>query len=150
MKKASAAIFKRGNLEVLMVYTRSPLKFPFYATLCEPWCVAPTADGTGNFNAKYYNCFRQHVNINGVINIDTLATCVTFPSTINAQTTIKLLKKLLSRHGSETVIHVFVDDTKYCHSKLLRRKRHLPDLRTLITKNLKVLGAKTGFYNTSR
>ncbi|MDO4571066.1 MAG: hypothetical protein Q4D38_11820, partial [Planctomycetia bacterium] len=22
--------------------------------LCEPWCVAPTADGTGNFNAKYY------------------------------------------------------------------------------------------------
>ncbi|MDO4571086.1 MAG: ADP-ribosylglycohydrolase family protein, partial [Planctomycetia bacterium] len=37
-----------------MFYTRSPLKFPFYATFCEPWCVAPTADGTGNFNEKYY------------------------------------------------------------------------------------------------
>ncbi|MDO4570925.1 MAG: hypothetical protein Q4D38_11105 [Planctomycetia bacterium] len=37
------------------VHTRSPLKFPFCATLCEPWCVAPTADGTGNFNEKYYN-----------------------------------------------------------------------------------------------
>ena len=22
--------------------------------LCEPWCVAPTADGTGSFNEKYY------------------------------------------------------------------------------------------------
>ncbi|MDO4571449.1 MAG: hypothetical protein Q4D38_13775, partial [Planctomycetia bacterium] len=29
-------------------------KFPFCATLCESWCVAPTANGTGNFNAKYY------------------------------------------------------------------------------------------------
>ncbi|MDO4569998.1 MAG: IS630 family transposase, partial [Planctomycetia bacterium] len=47
------------------------------------------------------NCSRQHININGVINIDTLATCVTFPKTINAQTTIELFKKLISRHDSK-------------------------------------------------
>ncbi|MDO4585623.1 MAG: IS630 family transposase [Planctomycetia bacterium] len=66
------------------------------------------------------NCSRQHVNINGVINIDTLATYVTFPKTINAQTTVKLFKKRISRHHSKTIIHVFVANTKYYHSKLLR------------------------------
>ena len=45
---------KYAALENGALYTLSPLKFPFYATLCEPWCVAPTADGTGNFNEKYY------------------------------------------------------------------------------------------------
>ncbi|MDO4570481.1 MAG: hypothetical protein Q4D38_08865, partial [Planctomycetia bacterium] len=38
-----------------ILYTHRPLKFPSCATFCEPWCVAPTADGTGNFNEKYYN-----------------------------------------------------------------------------------------------
>ncbi|MDO4585558.1 MAG: winged helix-turn-helix domain-containing protein [Planctomycetia bacterium] len=38
------------------------------------------------------NCLSQYININGVINIDTLATCVTFPKTNNPQTTIKFSK----------------------------------------------------------
>ena len=42
-----------GNVKTFF-YTHRRLKYPFCATLCEPWCVAPTADGTGNFNAKYY------------------------------------------------------------------------------------------------
>ncbi|MDO4570685.1 MAG: hypothetical protein Q4D38_09900 [Planctomycetia bacterium] len=36
-----------------IIYSFS-FKIPFFATFCEPWCVAPTADGTGNFNGKYY------------------------------------------------------------------------------------------------
>ncbi|MDO4571406.1 MAG: hypothetical protein Q4D38_13555 [Planctomycetia bacterium] len=31
------------------------------------------------------NCLCQYININGVINIDTLATCVTFPAMIQKQ-----------------------------------------------------------------
>ena len=44
-----------------------PLKFPFYATLCEPWCVAPTADGTGNFNEKYYKSYFSKIGCHFVI-----------------------------------------------------------------------------------
>ncbi|MDO4569803.1 MAG: hypothetical protein Q4D38_05420 [Planctomycetia bacterium] len=38
----------------LTIYTHCALKFLFCAMFCDPWCVAPTADGTGNFNVKYY------------------------------------------------------------------------------------------------
>ena len=34
--------------------THRSLKFPSCATFCEPWYVAPTADGNGYFNEKYY------------------------------------------------------------------------------------------------
>ncbi|MDO4570594.1 MAG: hypothetical protein Q4D38_09445 [Planctomycetia bacterium] len=37
------------ELDGVVIYVYRALEFPF----CEPWCVAPTADGTGNFNAKY-------------------------------------------------------------------------------------------------
>ena len=138
---------------------------------------------------------RQHININGLINIDTHATCVDFPETINAETTEKLFKKLISRHTPDTVVHVFLDNARYCHAKSLqefldgknvrvhflppyspnlnpierlwlffkkkvlynryfvefrefvqecknffrRRKRYLPELRTLITENFQLL-----------
>ncbi|MDO4550793.1 MAG: hypothetical protein Q4C96_06035 [Planctomycetia bacterium] len=60
------------------------------------------------------------MNINGLINIDTHATCVDFPVTVNAKTTIRLFKKLISRHDPKTVIHVFVDNARYDRAALLR------------------------------
>ena len=66
------------------------------------------------------NCSRQDVNINGVININTLSICVTFPEMVNAQTTVELFKKLIPLHDSKTIVHVFVDNARYYHSKLLR------------------------------
>ncbi|MDO4549979.1 MAG: IS630 family transposase [Planctomycetia bacterium] len=74
----------------------------------------------GKEHALKSNSSRQHVNINGLINIDTHATCVDFPETVNAKTTIRLFKKLISRHDPKTVIHVFVDNARYYRAALLR------------------------------
>ena len=65
------------------------------------------------------NCGRQHININGLINIDNHTTCVDFPETINAETTRTLFRKLIKRHAPGTIIHVFVDNAKYYHAKIL-------------------------------
>ncbi|MDO4568932.1 MAG: glycosyltransferase family 4 protein [Planctomycetia bacterium] len=58
MEKLLAFLCRLGLAEreiiLVLLYTHRRLKFPFCATFCEPWCQAPTADGTGNFNAKYY------------------------------------------------------------------------------------------------
>ena len=42
-------------------YISSCFKIPVFAMLCEPWCEAPTADGTGNFNAKYYKVLQINI-----------------------------------------------------------------------------------------
>ncbi len=62
---------------------------------------------------------RQHLNINGLINIDKHTTCVDSPETINAETTRTLFRKLIERHAPGTIIHVFVDNAKYYHAKIL-------------------------------
>ncbi|MDO4569388.1 MAG: hypothetical protein Q4D38_03285 [Planctomycetia bacterium] len=46
----------------LHIYSSS-FKIPVLRDACEPWCVAPTADGTGNFNAKYYKFHTEQSDL---------------------------------------------------------------------------------------
>jgi transposase len=59
------------------------------------------------------NSGRQHLNLNGVIDIDTLDITVTMPSTVNAQSTIELGKKILKKYSIEKTIYWIVDNAKY-------------------------------------
>ena len=66
------------------------------------------------------NTGRQRLNINGAINIETKQPVVRFDKTLNAQSTIKLLKKVERRHPKATVIHFIVDNARYYKCTLVK------------------------------
>ena len=53
------------------------------------------------------------MNINGAINIETKHPVVSFDKTLNAQSTIKLLKKIERKHPEAKEIHFIVDNARY-------------------------------------
>ena len=67
------------------------------------------------------NTGRQRVNINGAIDIDGLEAVTEFGESINAQSTIVLLKKIEQRHPKAGKIYVFCDNARYYHSRLVRK-----------------------------
>jgi len=66
------------------------------------------------------NTGRQRLNINGTINIENLSTVVHFADSINAQSTITLLKKIEPKHPQARVIYVYCDNAKYYKSRLVK------------------------------
>ena len=66
------------------------------------------------------NCGRQRLNINGVIDIDTLKTVVQFDDTINAESTIALLKQIERKHRKAKVIYVIADNARYYRSAAVK------------------------------
>ena len=62
------------------------------------------------------NCGRQRLNINGVIDIDTLNTVVRFDDTINAESTIALFKRIERKHPKAKVITIIADNARYYRS----------------------------------
>ena len=101
----------------------SPNEVFYFGDGCHPRHNSVPAFGwirRGRERALKSNCSRQHVNINGFINMDTHTTCVDFPETVNAETTRKLFQKLISKHDSGTIIHVFVDNAQYYHVRSLK------------------------------
>ena len=79
----------------------SPNEVFYFGDGCHPRHNSVPAFGwirRGRERALKSNCSRQHVNINGFINMDTHTTCVDFPETVNAETTRKLFQKLISKH----------------------------------------------------
>jgi transposase len=66
------------------------------------------------------NTGRERVNINGAVNIDQLDVVTEFEKSVNAQSTIALLKKLIRKHRKATTIYVVCDNARYYHSRLVQ------------------------------
>jgi len=70
------------------------------------------------------NTGRQRVNINGALCLDGFKAVVRMDETINAQSTIALLKQIEKKHRKAAVIHIICDNAKYYRSKLVREYLH--------------------------
>ena len=67
------------------------------------------------------NTDRKRVNINSAINSDGLDIVTRFDDSINAVSTIELLKQIEQKHDEKTkVIYVICDNARYYRSKLVK------------------------------
>ena len=63
------------------------------------------------------NTGRQRLNINGAINIETKEAVVRYDDTLNAQSTVELLKEMEAKYPLASNIYMIVDNARYykCH-----------------------------------
>ena len=63
------------------------------------------------------NTGRQRLNINGAINIETKEVIARYDDTLNAQSTVELLKSIEAKHPLASNIYMIIDNAKYykCH-----------------------------------
>ncbi len=59
------------------------------------------------------NTGRQRLNINGAIDIETKEAVVRYDDTLNAQSTVKLLKEIETKHSLSSTIYIIVDNARY-------------------------------------
>jgi transposase len=72
------------------------------------------------------NTGRKRLNINGVLNVESMQTVVHYAETLNAQTTMELFDKVREAYPSKKKIHLIVDNARYYKNKELQtylRKR---------------------------
>jgi transposase len=72
------------------------------------------------------NTGRKRLNINGVLNIETMETVTYFSETINAEETIHLFDKIQATYPNKRKIHLILDNARYYKNKLIKaylRKR---------------------------
>ncbi len=67
------------------------------------------------------NTGRQRININGVIDIETHQMVTDFTDSVNAQSTIRLFRKLEKKHSGKKVIYVFCDNARYYRSRKVKK-----------------------------
>jgi transposase len=72
---------------------------------------------------------RQRINIHGALNLETGQTRMIEALTIDAASTIALLQSIEAQYRSLTRIHVFLDNARYHHAKLVRQWLALPGCR---------------------
>ena len=65
------------------------------------------------------NTGRQRVNINGAIDVDSLSSVIHIDESINAQSTICLLKKIEMKHDQAETIYIICDNARYYRSKMV-------------------------------
>jgi transposase len=63
---------------------------------------------------------RQRLNIHGAIDLETGATRMIEAATVNAISTIMLLKAIEQMYRGKRLIHLFVDNARYHHAKLVQ------------------------------
>jgi transposase len=72
------------------------------------------------------NTGRKRLNINGVLNLETMRTVTHFSETINAEETIKLLDKIQETYPDKKKIYIIIDNARYYKNKAVKaylRKR---------------------------
>jgi len=74
----------------------------------------------GTNKALESNTGRKRVNINGAIDIARLNVVVQFDKSINAQSTVALLKKIQATHRKSKTIYIICDNARYYRSRLVR------------------------------
>jgi transposase len=72
---------------------------------------------------------RKRINIHGVLNLETFQFQFVEAEKINAQTTRQLLQKLEVTYPSRRIIHVFLDNARYHHAKILQSWLKAPERR---------------------
>ena len=65
------------------------------------------------------NTGRKRLNINGVLNIETMETVTYFSDTINAEETIHLLDKIQAAYPDKKRIHLIIDNARYYKNKAI-------------------------------
>jgi len=63
------------------------------------------------------NTGRKRININGAINIEEMNPVVSYSDTINAQSTISLLKEIELKHTEAETIYIICDNARYYRSQ---------------------------------
>jgi transposase len=66
------------------------------------------------------NTGRKRLNINGAINLEQLEPVVRYDDTVDADSTIALLRQLEALHLAATWIYVICDNARYYHSKAVK------------------------------
>ncbi len=64
---------------------------------------------------------RQRLNIHGAIELETGSTSMIEAETIDAASTIRLMITLLALHPRKRVIHLFLDNARYHHARLVQQ-----------------------------
>ena len=72
---------------------------------------------------------RKRLNIHGAFDLETSRLTWVEGERINAQTTQSLLEKLETAYPNKRVIHVFLDNARYHHAKMLQPWLERPDCR---------------------
>jgi transposase len=98
------------------------------------------------------NSGRQHLNLNGVVDIDMLEITMTMPPTVNAQAMIELGKKILKKYVGKKTIYWIVDNAKYHRAKIFKEwLRGHPRLKVLFlpsySPNLNLIERLWKFFN---
>jgi transposase len=63
---------------------------------------------------------RKRLNINGAVNAQTMRVVTRTDDSVNAQSTIDLLKRIRRKHRKAQTIYVICDNARYYHAKLVR------------------------------
>ena len=72
---------------------------------------------------------RKRLNIQGALDLETFQFTFVEGEKINAQTTRQMLEKLERNNQTMTAIHVFVDNARYHHAKILQPWLDSPERR---------------------
>src|ERR1022692_342782 len=72
---------------------------------------------------------RQRINIHGAVDLETGQTRMIEALTIDAASTIRLLELIEARYPMLALIHVFLDNARYHHAKLVRAWLERPGCR---------------------
>lgn len=72
---------------------------------------------------------RQRINIHGAVDLETGQTRMIEALTIDAASTIRLLESIEAMSAMPALIHVFVDNARYHHAKLVRAWLERPGCR---------------------
>ena len=72
---------------------------------------------------------RQRINIHGAIDLETGQTRMIEALTIDAASTIRLLQSIEALYPMLALIHVFLDNARYHHAKLVQEWLALPGRR---------------------
>jgi transposase len=72
---------------------------------------------------------RKRLNIHGAFDMETSRLTWVEGERISAETTLSLLEKLEAAYPNKRVIHVFLDNARYHHAKILRPWLERPDCR---------------------
>ena len=72
---------------------------------------------------------RQRINIHGAIDLETGQTAMIEAQTINAASTIRLLQSIEAHYPVLMFIHVYLDNARYHHAKLVREWLARPGCR---------------------
>jgi DDE superfamily endonuclease len=63
------------------------------------------------------NTGRKRLNINGVLELETMATVVHYAETLNARTTMELFDTIQASYPDKKKIHLIIDNARYYKNK---------------------------------